>query len=113
MTGNIAHTLNSTGGALNSIIEIDGGSASTTYIPGVQELDGGNARSFGVFPVVDAGETDADTVISGNVLLNDENTGFSVLIVSAVNGSLASVGQTVVGSNGGEFVVNADGSWTF
>lgn len=113
MTGNIAHTLNSTGDALNSIIEIDGGSASTTYIPGVQELDGGDARSFGVFPAADTAETDSETIAFGNVLLNDENTGFSVLIVSAVNGLSGNVGQIVAGSNGGDFVINADGSWTF
>lgn len=57
----------------------------------------------------DAGETDASTAISGNALANDQ----SGLTVTAVNGLSANVGQTVSGSNGGEFVINADGAWTF
>lgn len=63
-------------------------------------------------PVVvdDAGTTDAATTTSGNVLANDSG---GTLTVSAVNGLSGNVGQIVAGSNGGEFVVTADGAWTF
>lgn len=57
----------------------------------------------------DAAETDAVTTSSGNVLTNDD-TGLTVV---AVNGLSANVGQEVAGSDGGVFVVDADGSWTF
>lgn len=57
----------------------------------------------------DVAETDAATTTSGNVLAND----IGILVVVAVNGLTANVGQIVAGSDGGEFVVNADGSWTF
>lgn len=60
--------------------------------------------------VDDTAETDAGMVVSGNVLTND--TG-DTLIVSAVNGLSANVGQIVTGSSGGDFVINADGAWTF
>ena len=62
-------------------------------------------------PIVadDIAETDEDTAISGNVLTNDE----AGLTVVAVNGLSANVGMTVAGSNGGAFVINSDGTWTF
>lgn len=58
----------------------------------------------------DTATTDAFTATSGNVLTNDSG---GTLTVSAVNDRAANVGQIVPGSNGGNFVINADGSWTF
>jgi VCBS repeat-containing protein len=46
---------------------------------------------------------------SGNVLTNDD----SGLSVMAVNGLTGNVGIAVDGSNGGSFVLDSDGSWTF
>ena len=60
--------------------------------------------------VDDAGTTDAATTTSGNVLTNDSG---GTLTVSAVNGISSNVGATVAGSSGGDFVISADGSWTF
>ena len=60
--------------------------------------------------VDDDGTTDAATTTSGNVLTNDSG---GTLTVSAVNDLAANVGQIVTGSNGGDFVISADGSWTF
>jgi VCBS repeat-containing protein len=62
-------------------------------------------------PVVanDAGETTADETASGNVLTNDDDG----LIVVAVNGLVANVGAEVAGDNGGVFVIDDDGAWTF
>jgi hypothetical protein len=57
----------------------------------------------------DAATTDSVTTASGNVLSNDD----SGLTIVAVNGLSALVGVAVNGSNGGTFVVEADGSWTF
>lgn len=62
-------------------------------------------------PVVadDEAGTDAVTTTSGNVLTNDE----AGLTVVAVNGLTANVGVAVDGSDGGVFVIDSDGSWTF
>lgn len=57
----------------------------------------------------DEAETDAETATSGNVLTNDE----SGLTVVAVNGLSANVGEEVAGSDGGVFVIDEDGAWTF
>lgn len=46
---------------------------------------------------------------NGNVLTNDE----AGLIVTAVNGLSSNVGIAVDGNNGGSFIINSDGSWTF
>lgn len=48
--------------------------------------------------------------VSGNVLLNDWGGN---LTVSKVNGSALNVGEELVGSNGGLFIINTDGTWTF
>lgn len=50
---------------------------------------------------------------SGNVLANDVDPDNDLLIVSRVNGVVGNVGQIVTGSNGGQFVIAANGLWTF
>lgn len=57
----------------------------------------------------DEADTDAVTEASGNVLANDEPG----LTVVAVNGLAANVGIEVAGSDGGVFVIDDDGAWTF
>lgn len=57
----------------------------------------------------DTAETDAATATSGNVLTNDTGT----LIVVAVNGLSANVGEEIAGSAGGVFTIAEDGAWTF
>lgn len=57
----------------------------------------------------DAGATDPTTSISGNVLTNDD----AGLYVVAVNGLVVNVGEAIEGSNGGMFVVAANGDWSF
>lgn len=61
--------------------------------------------------VDDTGETDAATVVNGNVLDNDSGNG--LISVAAVNGVAGNVGQVVDGSTGGQFVIHANGSWEF
>ncbi|WP_405279402.1 VCBS domain-containing protein [Cobetia sp. Ld8] len=66
----------------------------------------------------DASTTDEDTALTTadttNVLVNDIDVDAdSALVVSQVNGSGANVGQPVTGSEGGDFTLNADGSWSF
>ncbi|QQK64438.1 tandem-95 repeat protein [Cobetia sp. cqz5-12] len=66
----------------------------------------------------DASTTDEDTALATNdttnVLGNDVDVDAdSALVVSQVNGSGANVGQPVTGSEGGDFTLNADGSWSF
>ncbi|WP_298839427.1 Ig-like domain-containing protein [uncultured Salinicola sp.] len=47
------------------------------------------------------------------VLANDSDLDGGTLSVSAVNGVAGSVGQSIAGSNGGTFTLNADGSYSF
>uniref|UniRef100_UPI0005C8007C Ig-like domain-containing protein n=1 Tax=Thiomicrospira microaerophila TaxID=406020 RepID=UPI0005C8007C len=68
----------------------------------------------------DAATTDQDTAIDSDaeaavngVLFNDISPDGDPLTVSAVNGNAFLVGQTIFGTNGGLFTLNADGSYTF
>ncbi|GAB3673562.1 hypothetical protein GCM10028792_09330 [Salinisphaera aquimarina] len=63
----------------------------------------------------DAASTGENNTTAGNVLANDVDGGNDgdTLSVSQVAGAAASVGQPVAGSDGGSFVINADGSYTF
>jgi VCBS repeat-containing protein len=69
--------------------------------------------------LADTGATDQDTPTSGNVIhsLNpgqsDTDPDGDNLSVSQVNGNPAGVGTVVAGSAGGQFIVNADGTYTF
>lgn len=66
-------------------------------------------------PVVtdDAGETAANVTTTGNVLSNDTDADLDSLNVSRVSGSAANVGVATVGSSGGLFTINSDGTWLF
>ena len=63
-----------------------------------------------VYAVDDTAETDAATVTSGNVLVNDVAVSKAV---SQVAGSSDNVGVAVAGNNGGVFTIAVDGAWTF
>ncbi|WP_456269476.1 Ig-like domain-containing protein [Kushneria sp. AK178] len=68
--------------------------------------------------VADTGLIDEDHSLvveaAHGVLSNDRDPDATAhLSVSAVNGSAAGVGQAITGSNGGSFILNADGSYTF
>ncbi|MEZ5644406.1 MAG: Ig-like domain-containing protein [Burkholderiaceae bacterium] len=56
---------------------------------------------------------DAPLSVVGDALGNDTDVDGDTLTVSAVNGSAASVGTALAGSNGGLFTVNADGTVSF
>ncbi|WP_034407535.1 retention module-containing protein, partial [Comamonas thiooxydans] len=65
----------------------------------------------------DTGTTDEDTTLNvdaqNGVLVNDVDPDGDTLTVSQVNGATASVGTPTAGSNGGTFILNADGSYSF
>ena len=68
--------------------------------------------------VNDAGSTDEETTLSvdknDGVLKNDSDTDTSdTLVVNGVAGQDGLLGQPVKGSNGGTFIINADGSYSF
>ena len=72
--------------------------------------------------VADTGATDADTTLTVNaaagVLANDsdpDNDNLSIFQVgsSATTREIENVGKATTGSNGGDFTVSVDGSWTF
>jgi len=50
---------------------------------------------------------------SGDALANDSDPDGDPIAVDQVNGDAGAVGQPVLGSNGGTFVINADGTYTF
>ncbi len=63
--------------------------------------------------VADTATTAANAPATGNVLSNDSDPDGDTLTVSEVSGVAENVGAAVVGSNGGMFTINADGSYTF
>ncbi|MEL7523658.1 MAG: VCBS domain-containing protein, partial [Cyanobacteria bacterium J06553_1] len=69
--------------------------------------------------VLDTGSTFENAAVSesdpaSGLLANDgDDDASDVLSIAQVNGSAGSVGASVAGSNGGTFVVNADGTWSF
>ncbi len=56
---------------------------------------------------------DEDTAGTGNVLTNDADPDGDRLTIDQVEGSAANVGTAIRGSNGGTFLINADGTYTF
>jgi Ca2+-binding RTX toxin-like protein len=78
-----------------------------------------NTLTFNVTPVEDAGVARADifttgvtTVFTGNVFANDTDVD-SALMVGAVNGNTALVGQTVTVGSGATVRINANGTITY
>nr|WP_242007820.1 Ig-like domain-containing protein [Cobetia sp. AM6] len=64
--------------------------------------------------VADTNVTTENSSVSGDVLLNDSDVDASdILSVSQVGEDAANVGQPTAGDNGGQFTVNADGSYDF
>ncbi|WP_035160347.1 beta strand repeat-containing protein, partial [Cobetia crustatorum] len=64
--------------------------------------------------VQDTNATTENTAVSGDVLLNDSDVDASdILTVSQVGEDADSVGQPTAGDNGGQFTINADGSYDF
>lgn len=63
--------------------------------------------------VNDTAQTNANTPANVNVVSNDSDVDGDVLTVSQVNGSSANVGTAVTGSNGGTFIIGANGVATF
>ncbi|QWN35870.1 cadherin-like domain-containing protein [Cobetia sp. 4B] len=64
--------------------------------------------------VADTNVTTENSSVSGDVLLNDSDIDASdTLTVSQVGEDAANVGQPTAGDNGGQFTVNADGSYDF
>ena len=66
----------------------------------------------------DQGTTDEDTTlkvtdVKKGVLANDVDPDGDTLQVSAVGGNANSVGKSIAGLNGGMFIINADGTYTF
>ncbi|MEM1073276.1 MAG: Ig-like domain-containing protein, partial [Pseudomonadota bacterium] len=100
-----------------------GQTATETFTYTIQDGNGGsdqatveitiNGANDAVDAILDTASTDEDSGTSGNVLTNDVDLDGDTLTVIEVGGSALAVGQPVAGSNGGVFVINADGSYTF
>ena len=73
------------------------------------------ARNVDPVAQPDRGRTDENTATSGNVLGNDRDgtPDNDRLRVGAVDGRAANIGRAVAGSNGGVFVIGADGQYRF
>ena len=68
----------------------------------------------GPVAVDDSGSTDEATSIAGDVITaSDSDPDADIITVNEVNGVPGDVGMTVTGSNGGQFIINSDGSYTF
>ncbi|MCX7096464.1 MAG: Ig-like domain-containing protein, partial [Methylococcales bacterium] len=106
-----------------------GATASDVFSYTVQDPDGGvsnittfsinvtgsNSPPTAVNDMANTLENSNLSVLSENgVLANDKDVDSSDShIVSAVNGSASNVGASILGSNGGRFVIAADGSYRF
>ncbi|WP_338016066.1 Ig-like domain-containing protein [Meridianimarinicoccus roseus] len=97
------------------------GPASFDYT--VSDGNGGSdvgTASFNVDAVPDLPVADDDSITvaegatgSGNVLANDEDEDGDALSVTQVSGSAGNVATLIAGDNGGQFVVNGDGTFIF
>ena len=63
--------------------------------------------------VNDSFNVDENESTTGNVLTNDDDTGGGTLTVTAVDGAAGNVGQSVRGSQGGTFTIDAQGNLSF
>ncbi|WP_156124234.1 retention module-containing protein, partial [Achromobacter sp. RTa] len=62
----------------------------------------------------DAGRGDQNSLVRGNLLLNDSDPDGDPLAITSINGRpMTPAGVTVNGSNGGTFTVQPDGSYVF
>ncbi|WP_298846712.1 retention module-containing protein, partial [uncultured Salinicola sp.] len=88
----------------------DGSASQTITIDIIGTNDAPVARA-------DTGSTGENATLTvgaaQGVLTNDSDVDGGTLSVSAVNGVAGSVGQSIAGSNGGIFTLNADGSYSF
>ncbi|MCB1382271.1 MAG: tandem-95 repeat protein [Notoacmeibacter sp.] len=105
-----------------------GGDGVYTLIVSATDPDGATVTTTVDFTIAnlppvaedDALTVDEDTVLAGSVLADngsgadhDTSPDGDPLVVSAVNGVAGDVGLPVAGSNGGTFVLNPDGSYSF
>ncbi|WP_177175901.1 Ig-like domain-containing protein [Sphingopyxis sp. YR583] len=112
-TGRISGTLTNDASANTPYVMIitaddgNGGTVQTTLTWNIQNLPP-QAFADTLRLSEDAGPTSGT-----NVLDNDVDPDGDGKVVAAINGDPAGVGQPVTGSNGGTFIVNADGTYTF
>jgi VCBS repeat-containing protein len=112
-TGRITGTLTNDASANTPYVMIitaddgNGGTVQTTLTWNIQNLPP-QAFADTLRLLEDAGPTSGT-----NILDNDFDPDADGKVVAAINGDPAGVGQPVTGSNGGTFIVNADGSYTF
>ena len=78
-----------------------------------QTVSAGFVTNLGPDAVNDQGNTNADTILAGNVLTNDTDPNSDALIVSGVNGSPAQVGVAIVLPSGAILTLNANGSYSY
>ena len=61
----------------------------------------------------DQGTTDQNTLLTGDLLLNDTDPNGDTLTISEVDGTADNLATATDGSNGGSFTIAADGSYSF
>jgi VCBS repeat-containing protein len=111
ITGTIDNSASQSGPFNIQVTATDGTSSTTQSFTWAVTNPGPSAN-------IDNENTTQDATVSGNVLANDSDPDLDSLTVTGVGGTPlapnpAGVGNVVAGSNGGEFVVNADGTFTF
>lgn len=103
-------------------IRSNGGNPNFNVTVTARDPSGASAQAIARFALTNPGpDVQADVAqtrgdagaISGNVLANDSDPDGDPLSVSGINGSAAGVGAVVTGDNGGTFIINADGSYSF
>ena len=80
--------------------------------PGATDDSGITANNVPLLTVADGATGNAGGQ-NADLLLNDIDLDGDDLTITAVNNAAANIGRVLAGSDGGEFTVNADGSWSF
>ena len=99
----------------------NGGTATATLmvtVTGVNDApvafdDSGRTHKDGVLTVPDGADGSTTDGYNADLLLNDTDPDGDALSITEVDGDTANLGRATEGTNGGQFTINTDGSWSF
>ena len=99
----------------------NGGTATATLmvtVTGVNDApeandDEGLTHKDGVLTVPDGADGSTTDDYNADLLLNDIDPNGDALSIAEVDGDTVNLGRATEGTNGGQFTINADGSWSF
>ena len=113
ITGTIDNSASQVGGGVYSVLV----TATDDNLATVSTTFTWNVTNPGPTANNDAGATTQSALTSGNVISDvagmDTDVDGDTITVNEVNGTAADVGTSIIGSNGGQFTIQSDGSYSF